>query len=251
MPADGNRPLNVLIFGAALRQGSLNDRLASLAQKVVEKRGARVDRGSMQDVRLSVVRRRRGERRDDPRAGAGSSVDRAQGRDAFMIAVAGVQRVDARGAQEPDRLDVALPAAAVQRQAVLPALGVAVDGRRQPRALVAAHPARAPGRARVSGHVLARAGARGVRRRRPAGERRRCRSGSTRRSAASSTSSRRRSTTRVSRSSGSSSSARSRTPRRIGLKSVRWRQPKKALPYSVLSTTDVPGPARLPRRMHG
>ena len=48
MPADGNRPLNVLIFGAALRQGSLNDRLASLAQHVVERRGTRVDRGSMQ-----------------------------------------------------------------------------------------------------------------------------------------------------------------------------------------------------------
>jgi len=48
MPADGNRPLNVLIFGAALRQGSLNDRLAGLAQHFVEARGARVDRGSMQ-----------------------------------------------------------------------------------------------------------------------------------------------------------------------------------------------------------
>ena len=48
MPADGNRPLRVLIFGAALRQGSLNDRLAGLTQRVVEGRGARVDRGSMQ-----------------------------------------------------------------------------------------------------------------------------------------------------------------------------------------------------------
>ena len=48
MPVDGNRPLNVLIFGAARRQGSLNDRLAGLAQHVVQGRGARVDRGSMQ-----------------------------------------------------------------------------------------------------------------------------------------------------------------------------------------------------------
>ena len=48
MPSDGNRPLNVLIFGAALRQGSLNERLAGLAQHVVEARGAHVDRGSMQ-----------------------------------------------------------------------------------------------------------------------------------------------------------------------------------------------------------
>ena len=45
---EGNRPLNVLIFGAALRQGSLNERLAGLAQHVVEARGAHVDRGSMQ-----------------------------------------------------------------------------------------------------------------------------------------------------------------------------------------------------------
>ena len=44
---EGNRPLNVLIFGAALRQGSLNERLAGLAQHVVEARGAHVDRGSM------------------------------------------------------------------------------------------------------------------------------------------------------------------------------------------------------------
>jgi chromate reductase len=49
MPTDGTRPLHVLIFGAALRQGSLNDRLAGLAQRVVERHGARVDRGSMQE----------------------------------------------------------------------------------------------------------------------------------------------------------------------------------------------------------
>jgi NAD(P)H-dependent FMN reductase len=47
MPADPHRPLSVLIFGAALRQGSLNDRLAGLAQQVVQQRGARVDRGTM------------------------------------------------------------------------------------------------------------------------------------------------------------------------------------------------------------
>ena len=47
MPADPHRPLSVLIFGAALRQGSLNDRLAGLAQQVVQERGARVDRGTM------------------------------------------------------------------------------------------------------------------------------------------------------------------------------------------------------------
>ena len=47
MVTDGSRPLNVLIFGAALRQGSLNGRLANLATHVVERRGARVDRATM------------------------------------------------------------------------------------------------------------------------------------------------------------------------------------------------------------
>src|SRR5436190_21039559 len=47
MSSDGIRPLHVLIFGAALRQGSLNDRLAGLAQRTVEGRGASVDRGTM------------------------------------------------------------------------------------------------------------------------------------------------------------------------------------------------------------
>ena len=47
MVTDGNRALNVLIFGAALREGSLNNRLADLATHVVERHGARVDRANM------------------------------------------------------------------------------------------------------------------------------------------------------------------------------------------------------------
>lgn len=47
MPIHGNRPLNVLIFGAALREGSLNNRLADLARGVVERHGAKVDRATM------------------------------------------------------------------------------------------------------------------------------------------------------------------------------------------------------------
>lgn len=42
-----NRPLNVLIFGASLRQGSLNNRLAKLAASAVERRGANVDLATM------------------------------------------------------------------------------------------------------------------------------------------------------------------------------------------------------------
>ena len=47
MVTEANRPLNVLIFGASLREGSLNGRLADLATQVVERRGARVDRATM------------------------------------------------------------------------------------------------------------------------------------------------------------------------------------------------------------
>ncbi|HKH91183.1 MAG TPA: NAD(P)H-dependent oxidoreductase [Gemmatimonadaceae bacterium] len=47
MPPADDRSLNVLIFGAALRQGSLNHRLAELAAHTVESRGARVDRATM------------------------------------------------------------------------------------------------------------------------------------------------------------------------------------------------------------
>src|ERR671937_895464 len=47
--ADGRRPVRVLIFGASLRQGSLNDRLATLAASVAEQKGGVVDRGQMAD----------------------------------------------------------------------------------------------------------------------------------------------------------------------------------------------------------
>ena len=41
------RPVNVLIFGASLRQGSLNNRLAELTAGAVERHGATVDRATM------------------------------------------------------------------------------------------------------------------------------------------------------------------------------------------------------------
>lgn len=49
MARDGRRPIQCLVFGASLRQGSLNDRLAALAANVVEQQGASVDRASMAD----------------------------------------------------------------------------------------------------------------------------------------------------------------------------------------------------------
>src|SRR4051812_11293540 len=44
---DGRRPIKLLVFGASLRKESLNDRLASLAAKVVEDKGGVVDRATM------------------------------------------------------------------------------------------------------------------------------------------------------------------------------------------------------------
>lgn len=46
---DGRGPVHFLIFGASLRKGSLNDRLASLAASVVEQFGGIVDRAHMAD----------------------------------------------------------------------------------------------------------------------------------------------------------------------------------------------------------
>lgn len=47
--ADGRRPVRVLVFGASLRTGSLNDRLAALAASVAEQKGGVVDHASMAD----------------------------------------------------------------------------------------------------------------------------------------------------------------------------------------------------------
>ena len=47
MARDGRRPVRCLVFGASLRRGSLNDRLADLAANVVEQQGATVDRATM------------------------------------------------------------------------------------------------------------------------------------------------------------------------------------------------------------
>jgi NAD(P)H-dependent FMN reductase len=41
--------LNVLVFGASLRQGSLNTTLAELAARAAEEAGAIVDRASLRD----------------------------------------------------------------------------------------------------------------------------------------------------------------------------------------------------------
>jgi len=49
MTTNGGRGLRVLVFGASLRRNSLNDRLAALAARVVEERGAAADLAHMGD----------------------------------------------------------------------------------------------------------------------------------------------------------------------------------------------------------
>ena len=49
MSPDAHAPLKVLVLSASLRQGSFNDRLATLATEVVERNGAQVDRATMTD----------------------------------------------------------------------------------------------------------------------------------------------------------------------------------------------------------
>ena len=49
MAREARRPIKCLVFGASLRQASLNNRLASLAADVAEEQGAIVDRANMRD----------------------------------------------------------------------------------------------------------------------------------------------------------------------------------------------------------
>ena len=49
MASDKRRSVRLLVFGASLREGSMNDRLASLAAQVAQEKGASVDRATMSD----------------------------------------------------------------------------------------------------------------------------------------------------------------------------------------------------------
>jgi NAD(P)H-dependent FMN reductase len=49
MASDKRCSVRLLVFGASLREGSMNDRLASLAASVAEEKGATVDRAMMSD----------------------------------------------------------------------------------------------------------------------------------------------------------------------------------------------------------
>jgi NAD(P)H-dependent FMN reductase len=81
----GRQPVRVLIFGASLRRGSLNDRLATLAAAVAEQMGATVDRAHMADFD-SPSYDGDAEREEGVPEGAQRLRDRLLGADAFMIA---------------------------------------------------------------------------------------------------------------------------------------------------------------------
>src|ERR687886_631751 len=82
---DGRRLVRVLIFGASLRRGSLNDRLAALAASVAEQKGGVVDRAQMADFDCPSYDQDV-EKEDGIPAGAQRLRERLVTADAFIIA---------------------------------------------------------------------------------------------------------------------------------------------------------------------
>ena len=163
--------LKVLVFAASLRADSLNRKLVAVAARMAERE--RRDGRPRLDARLRrpcVRRRPRGDAGDSGRARR-ELQRRLTGERRLHRVVTRVQRVDGRRGQEPDRLDLAVPPAAVRRTPRAAPLGIALAGRRQPGTLGASSAPRAPRLANLSRHVLAGDGSQGVRRRRPGGRR--------------------------------------------------------------------------------
>lgn len=85
MQTDGRHPLRLLIFEASLRDGSLNDRLASLATSVVEQYAGTVDRARMTDFDCPTYDADVDKAEGVP-AGAERLRQRLEAADAFIIA---------------------------------------------------------------------------------------------------------------------------------------------------------------------
>jgi chromate reductase len=75
-------PVKVLVFGASLRSGSLNERLASLAARVIESHGGSVDRATMKDFDCPSYD---GDEEGQMPPGAVQLKERLIGSDAFLI----------------------------------------------------------------------------------------------------------------------------------------------------------------------
>src|SRR5688572_22031764 len=85
MHASGGRSIRILVFGAALREKSLNARLAAVAASAVERYGGSVDRAQMLDFDCPSYDQD-DEAVDGMPAGAQAFHDRLQAADAIMIA---------------------------------------------------------------------------------------------------------------------------------------------------------------------
>lgn len=84
VPSAARCDVRILIFGASLRQGSLNDRLAELAATVVREKGAEVDRARMADFDCPSYDQDV-ETGDGIPAAAGRLRDRLCAADAFLV----------------------------------------------------------------------------------------------------------------------------------------------------------------------
>jgi chromate reductase, NAD(P)H dehydrogenase (quinone) len=83
---DGKRcSVRLLVFGASMRTGSMNDRLASLAAKVAEEKGAAVERAQMSDFECPPYDQDV-ETTDGLPPGARALHDKLQSVDGFVIA---------------------------------------------------------------------------------------------------------------------------------------------------------------------
>src|SRR3954464_3716096 len=85
MPSDGRCSVRLLVFGASLREGSMNDRLATLAASVGEDKGATVERATMSDFECPAYDTDVELSRGLP-SGAQSLHDKLNSVDGFMIA---------------------------------------------------------------------------------------------------------------------------------------------------------------------
>ena len=207
MPPKDFQPLQVLIVGASLRRDSFNNRLASLAAQAVKHADSRAELTTIADFDCPSYDGDVEVESGIPEP-AKQFCQRLKASDALMIA-SPEYNASIPGALKNliDWVSRFRPQPFNGKQVLLMSASPAMAGGNRG-ALVASRSARAPRRARLSRHVLPRAGARGVHRRLDASPTTCSRSASTTRSAASSSSSRRRSATRRSRSSGWSSSAR-------------------------------------------
>ena len=150
-------PVRFLVFSTSLRAGSLNSRLVQLAAEAIAANGGEVDLAAMDDFDAPSYDADVQEIQGFP-AAAEELRDRVAASDAFVIASPENTTSRCPGALKNaiDSVSRFQPAA-VQRATGAADVRLSLDGGRQSRSVGAASPAGTSRRARVSGHVLARA----------------------------------------------------------------------------------------------